>query len=387
MLKVANIVFNSFVNDSRVLKESLSLAKDGYKVTVVAHGERDLAKFEKRESFAIKRFVSLDRKVIKSNLKKLQIYLIWCKEVVNYCKDFDILHCNDLNTLPIAVVIKRFFNRNVKIVYDAHEYETETYALNGTKKKIAKWVERTLIGYADRVITVSESIAKAYAELYGIEKPALVLNTPPLKRVSKRDIFREKFGIDKEQKIYLYQGALTPNRGIELLLETFAQIEGEGRRKKGEGCGALLPCIVFMGYGALEESIKSYCQKYKNIFLHEAVAPEVILEYTSSADFGISMIEDSCLSYRYCLPNKMFEYMMANLPVIVSNLPEMKAIVQKYEVGVVAKEQSVEALKIAIEESLKFDINELAQNLESVRKIYNWQEQERVLLQVYEGLS
>ena len=108
MVKVANIVFNSFTNDSRVLKESLSLANNGYQVEVIAHGDKDLLNIEQKEGFQVVRLSYLDRKITKSKFKKLKIYLQWIKEVVNYAKDFDILHCNDLNALPIGVIIKSF---------------------------------------------------------------------------------------------------------------------------------------------------------------------------------------------------------------------------------------------------------------------------------------
>ncbi|WP_323592289.1 hypothetical protein, partial [Aliarcobacter butzleri] len=74
-------------------------------------------------------------------------------------------------------------------------------------------------------------------------------------------------------------------------LETFKTIDNENA------------VIVFMGYGSLENLIRETSKEYKNIYFHQAVSPDVLLDYTSSADFGISTIEDSCLSYRYCLPN------------------------------------------------------------------------------------
>jgi glycosyltransferase involved in cell wall biosynthesis len=111
-----------------------------------------------------------------------------------------------------------------------------------------------------------------------------------------------------------------------------------------------------------------------------------VLEYTSSADFGIATIEDSCLSYRYCLPNKMFEYMMVGIPLVVSALPEMKQVVEVYKVGVVLEENSVEGVQQAISEAMKLDAETLKSNLDEAKKIYNWQEQEQVLLKVYNEL-
>lgn len=371
MVSVANLVFNSFINDSRVIKETVSLTKHNYKVEVIAHLDRDLQKLESKNDFLIRRFSYLNRKVTKSLFVKLIAYAKYIKECVSYCKKFDIIHCNDLNTLPIGFIIKKFYNKNVKIVYDAHEYETEVNGLSGAKKKIIYRLEKMLIKSADKVICVSDTIANEYVKLYNIEKPALVLNTPPLKNINKDDIFRKTFCIDANKTIFLYQGGLSSGRGIEILLETFKNIKNNKS------------VIVFMGYGPLEKLVIEASTEYDNIYFHEAVNPDVLLGYTSSADFGISTIEDTCLSYRYCLPNKMFEYTMAGLPLIVSDLPEMKKVVENNDIGIVLKENTPSGLSKAIKKALKLNKAELQGNIEQVKKVYNWEEQEKVLLKLY----
>ena len=377
MKKVANVVFNPFVNDSRVIKESASLAKSGYEVEVIAHGDAGLAKKELLDAFKVTRLNYLDRKVTTSKTDKLKMYISWMQEVATYVKEFDILHCNDLNTLPIVFIVKKFYNKDVKIVYDAHEYETEINGLRGVQKTLVKFLEKSLIKYVDRVICVSDAIANEYVKLYNIEKPALVLNTPLYQQIEKKDIFRETLNIPKNKTIFLYQGGLSSGRGIEILLDTFKELESKDKNA----------VIVFMGYGPLENIVKEASEQYSNIYFHPAVSPDVLLNYTSSADFGISTIEDSCLSYRYCLPNKMFEYVMAEVPVIVSNLPEMKKVVEDNKIGIVAKENTPDGLKEAILEAVKLDRNELQKNIQKVKEVYSWEQQEKVLLKVYEGLK
>uniref|UniRef100_UPI002B24BEB2 glycogen/starch synthase n=1 Tax=Aliarcobacter butzleri TaxID=28197 RepID=UPI002B24BEB2 len=166
-----------------------------------------------------------------------------------------IIHCNDLNTLPIGVIIKKFFNKDTKIVYDAHEYEiNDTPNESKYKIKIKYILEKFLIKYVDKVMTVSDSIADEYVRLYNIKKPALVLNTPPYKNIEKKNIFRENLGIKENQTIFLYQGGLSRGRGIEILLETFKTIDNENA------------VIVFMGYGSLENLIRETSKEYKNIY-------------------------------------------------------------------------------------------------------------------------
>ena len=371
--KIVSIVINNFKNDSRVLKENISLQNAGYDVQVVALWEKGVKEFETVQNIPVHRVVLQSKNWSTNGLIQLLKYFEFIYRVVKGYRDSDIVHCNDLNTLPVAVIIKKFFNKNVKIVYDAHEYETETLYSTGIRKKIAQKLEKSLIRYTDRVITVSETIANEYVRLYNIEKPVLVLNTPYYKEIKSTNIFREKFHISKEKNIFLYQGALSQGRGIEILLEAFTSLDENN-------------IIIFMGYGLLEDHIKESAKKYMNIYFHEAVAPEEVLVYTSSANFGISTIEDSCLSYRYCLPNKMFEYMMAGLPVIVSDLPEMKKIIEVFNVGVVLHENSINGMKDAIGELEKLDKYVLKENLEQVKYQYNWEEQEKKLLKVYNAL-
>lgn len=375
MKKVTSIVLNNFKNDSRVLKENISLQKAGYEVQVVALHEESLKKYDKFQNIQVHRVKLKSRGWSKHKLVQLLKYFEFIYKVVKQYKKSDIIHCNDLNSLPIGVIIKKFFNKNAKIVYDAHEYEINDVPNQSQRSiKIKYYVEKFFIKYADKVITVSNAIADEYVKLYNIEKPALVLNTPPYKEIQKKNIFRETLDIKEDQTIFLYQGGLSHGRGIEILLETFKTIDDENA------------VIVFMGYGSLENMIKKTSKEYKNIYLHQAVSPNVLLDYTSSADFGISTIEDSCLSYRYCLPNKLFEYLMAEIPVIVSNLYEMRRLVKINRIGIVAEENTPQGLKKAIKEAVKLDKEELKTNIQKVKTIYNWEEQEKILLDTYKGL-
>ena len=374
MKKVISIVLNNFKNDSRVLKENISLQNAGYRVKVVALHEEPLKEFDIVQNIDVHRIKLKSRSWSKNKAIQLLKYFEFIFRVVKEYKTSDILHCNDLNALPIGYVIKKFYNKDVKIVYDAHEYEINDRS-NESKYsiKIKYFLEKRLIKYADKVMTVSDAIANEYVKLYGIPKPALVLNTPPYTNIEKKDIFRETLNISADKTIFLYQGGLSKGRGIEILLDAFKNIDDEKA------------VMVFMGYGLLETTIVETVKEYNNIYFHKAVAPHILLNYTSSADFGISTIEDSCLSYRYCLPNKIFEYTMAEIPVIVSNLPEMKRVVEN-NIGVVAQNNTPKGLNVAIKEALKLDKKKLHQNIQKVKKIYNWEEQEKVLLEVYKDL-
>ena len=373
--KVASFVFNDFTNDSRVLKEAVSLQKNGFNVEVVGHLNSGLSKDEIVQGVKVKRVSFLNRKTATA-LNKISAYLKYLWHSAKIGGKSDILHCNDLNTLPIAFLVKNFFNRNIKVVYDAHEYETQVNSHSERMKKLSAFFERWLIRYADKTITVSQSIAEEYKKLYPqIETPALVLNCPPFRsETKKKNIFRKRFKISKDSTIFLYQGSLSKGRGLEIIVEAFQQIQDKNN------------VLVMMGYGNLESYAQEIASKEENIFFHEAVSPEVLLDYTASADFGISTIENTCLSYYYCLPNKMFEYIMAGIPLIVSNLPEMKKVVEKYNIGVVADENTQQGILKAVEKASQLDLSLMKTNLQNARQEFNWENQEKELLKTYHSL-
>ncbi len=372
--KVAMLVFNPFTNDSRVLKEALSLQNNGYDVRVVAHGDKHLKSKQIIQGIKVVRLAYLDRQQTQSKIGKLKAYLSYIRQTVNYAKDFEIVHCNDLNALPIGFIIKKLYNPKIKIIYDAHEYETEVNGLHGIQKSLTKLFEKFLIRYADQMITVGGCIADEYARLYDIARPALVLNTPHFKAIEKKNIFREELGIREDQDIYLYQGRLGKGRGVEILIEAFRQLSSDKS------------VIVFMGYGALEETIKQSAKSHNTIYFYPAVPPNVLLDYTCSADFGISTIENSCLNYYYCLPNKMFEFIMAEIPMIVSDLPEMRKIVEEYKIGVVAVQNTPNGLINAISRLEAMDKKQMHANIQKAKAVLNWEEQEKVLLKSYQAL-
>ncbi len=371
MDRVANIVLNDFVNDSRVSKTSLTLMSFGLDVLVVALHNDGLAEHDVVNGVKVHRIKLMSRSWPKLKLIQIFKYLEFVGRVVRICRGCSVVHCNDLNGLLPGVLIK-WFGSGVRIVYDSHEF-----AINDVPNE-SRWsirlkyiIEWFFIRFADEVIVVSESIAEEYARLYSIKKPHVVLNCPPYIEQVKMDLFRQRFGIRPDQIIFLYQGALSKGRGIELLLKAFEQ-------RHDDRC-----VLVCMGYGPLEAIVRGSARRSSLIFYHQAVQPSVLLNYTSSADVGISLIEDSCISYRYCLPNKLFEYLMAGLPVIVSDLPEMRRLVLAHSIGLVVKVDTVNEFESALDKILKMDNARTILNVQRVRKKYCWESQEYMLKAAY----
>lgn len=372
---VACVVLNPFVNDSRVIKESGSLVKDGYAVSVICMHEGSLPVRECVNGVNVARIPLRSRSWYKVKPIQLLKYLEFVARAIPLARKADIVHCNDLNALPVGVIIKSFFNRSVKVVYDAHEYETEVQGLHGLWKKIVKIAERVLIKKADAVITVSDAIANKYMNDYGIDKPHLVLNCPHAEVVANQDVFRNRFNIPLDVDIFLYQGGLSYGRGIEIIIEAFS-----GNRFDNESV------VVFMGNGPMVDLVRSAAESHPRIFQLDSVPHNELLSYTSSADFGILFYENTCLNHYYCSPNKLFEYLMAGLPIIASNLFEVEQIVKSENIGVVALETTVEGLAEAIQKASSLTSKVFSEDVSISRKKYCWAEQENVLLSLYRSL-
>ena len=374
MKKVISIVLNNFKNDSRVLKENISLQNNGYEVQVIALWEDGLKEFEKIQNISVHRVRLVTKNWSKNKLVQLIKYFEFLYKVVKKYKNADILHCNDLNALPIGVVIKLFFNQDIKIVYDAHEHESYRAGYGKIMQVLSRWWEGKLIKYADKVITVSYSIADDYEKMYNIPKPALVLNTPFYKEIEKKDIFRKKFNIPEDDVIFLFQGGLSDKKWILEFAELINGIKGVS--------------YVIMGYGYLEPKIKDFCSKSDNVYFHEAVPPEVLLDYTSSADIGLCMEEKVAKSWDYSLPNKIFEYMICGLPIIVSDIPpEMKNFILKHDVGFVFEDiYNNKRFKPQLENIIQTYKTKIP-NIKIKAKEFNWQTQEKVLIALYKDLD
>lgn len=374
-MKIANLVLNNFINDSRVLKTSRTLRNSGYDVCVVALHDTGLKEHETINDFLLHRIKLVSRAWSKHRLVQVLKLIEFIGRFCFIYRKFDCLHCNDLLGLFVGFCCK-LTRPKIVLVYDSHEFAINDVPNQSARSiKLKKMLEGFLIKFAHNVINISDSIANEYSRLYNIAKPHLVLNCPAYYEQPKRNLFRESLGIRSDQIIFLYQGYLCTGRGIELILDAFSDFVTDK------------VVLVCMGWGPLEAFILEKSRQRNTIFLHPAVTPDVLLNYTSCADYGISFIENACLSEQYCLPNKLFEYLMAGLPVLTSNLFEMKRFVESEGVGIVAEEFTVTGFKRAVEALLIQDYGAIQNNVFVTRKRYCWEEQEKVLKEIYRALQ
>jgi glycosyltransferase involved in cell wall biosynthesis len=247
-----------------------------------------------------------------------------------------VVHCHDTTVLPIGVIIKIIFNS--KLIYDAHELESNR---NGQSRVLSKCVyilEWLFWGNIDHFITVSQTIIDWYTKEFGNKSNIVVLNSPEIvnKNSSQFDsnYLRDLFMIKDSERIFIYLGIIGYGRGIEMYLDVFAN-----RVKAAH--------VVFIGYGEFVDKVKKYASIYNNIHYHEPVDHNQVVHISKSADFGLCFIENVSLSDYYCLPNKLFEYTFAGLKILGSNFPEIKKVIDEYGLGY-SVEPSAESIAFLI---------------------------------------
>lgn len=371
-----HICLNNFAFASRVLKETQSIVKNGIaeKVFIAALHNEGLEEHKAiSKSVELKRFKLWTRKLSKTFFLQcikyieffIRIFLFYRK------KKITMVNVHTLLLLPLGVILRYAFG--AKLIYDAHELETEIVHLKGIKKKIYKLIERLFIKQSDLVIVVSEPIANWYEKTYHIPRPIVVLNAPKYQKVVTSNKFREIFKIRADQTIFLYQGGLK-GRNIAIILEAFKRL------------GKDTSVMIFMGYGEMEDAIKQAANYYKNIYFHKPVPMESLMTYTSSANFGFTYLGNyHYLSGLFCMPNKLLEYIMAGIPVMTSsNLPSMANFVKQHKVGFVVEDSNApEAIIELVQKLEKLNVDELKRNALEVAKIYNWEHQEETMIAAY----
>lgn len=361
---------SAFLNESRILREAGSLSQLALfeRIDLVGVGEEGLAPVEKlQDNISI---VRLGQRRGNGLAGKLARTASWSRAIYRFygTEELGCVNCHSVATLPLGVMLKH--RTKAKLVYDAHELETETNSLSGVRKLLTRQVERRLIGQADHCIFVGSAIEQWYVREYGLHNTTVLYNCPSRRQVNPSDRFRTAYSIAPDTPIFLYQGYIGEGRGIRILVEAFSAL-------------AERAALVVMGYGPLADWVAREAQHRPGIHYHPAVAPESLLDYTAAADYGLSVIEPTSLSYEYCMPNKLFEYVMAGKPVLVSPTREQSEFVRSHGIGEVASDISPAAIREAVLSLLARDPQALQAALARTADEYCWEGQEKTLEAVY----
>lgn len=363
MKRVSVAVTNDLIADNRVHRTCLSLVEAGYEVTLTGRRYRDTPAVNPRP-YKMHRMHLLFRKgplfYAEYNLR-LFFRLLFSRPAI--------ILSNDLDTLPGCVAAASLTRTTV--VYDSHEYFTEVPELAGRPqiRKIWKWLEKILVPRVQAAYTVCDSIAEIYSSEYGIRFD-VVRNLPLPVNLETRNAADR---LVSERPSIIYQGALNLGRGLENAIKAMELIPEAD--------------LILAGSGDKEKELKEIAAGItsKNVFFKGRVPLEELADLTRSASLGISIEEDLGLNYRYALPNKLFDYLQAGIPVVVSNLPEMRKIVEHYQVGLIAGSNLPENLAETFRKALLDPVlrKSWEPGLNQAAKELSWENEKQWVLEIF----
>ena len=310
-------VSNDLVTDNRVARTCLVLEGQNYEVILVGRQKKNSPPISQK-SFRWKRLKLPFEKgplfYITLNLRLL-LFL--------FSNKFDLIYANDLDTLIPCFVAAKI--KNSKLIYDTHELFTEVPELTSRPRVQKIWlkIESAIFPKLKHVITVNDSIAQIYSQKYRIPITA-VRNVPEYHKLETDLKTREQFKLSNDDFILIIQGSgLNIDRGVE---------EAVLAMKDCEGC-----ILLIVGDGDVIPKAKEIVTRNKldqKVKFISRRPYEELMKITRIADVGLLLDKNSSLNQELALPNKLFDYIHAGIPILSSALPEIKKIIKKYDVGI-----------------------------------------------------
>ena len=366
--KVVLSVTNDLYTDPRVDKVCNFLTRNGFDVTLVGRRYGDSAILAPR-AYKMHRMRLLFRKgaffYAEYNIR-LFFYLLF--------HHFDLFVANDLDTLLPNFLISKL--KRKRLVYDSHEYFCGELSIADRPfvKRVWQSIEKFCFPKLKDVITVSQSIVDQYEKEYGI-RPHLVRNIPPKATPAVTET-RISLQLPEDKTIIILQGnGINEGRGGEELVEAMPYVNEKA-------------VLLIVGNGTaipqLKERVKEL-QLENRVRFVSRVTPEMLFNYTYLSDIGIALDRDLSLNLRFSLPNKLFEYIKAGTPMVVSNLIERARIVKQYQVGLIVEDFQAETIAEKINRLVnnKQLYEEMKANCKVAAEDLCWENEEKVLEEIY----
>ena len=366
-MHICHLTVNSIDLERRILNQVKSACLNDYQVTIYAHGRRAEAVTENRAGYTLRRlktdpFQNGPLKFLIFNLKLIGVLLR---------RSWTIVHCHDLWTLPGAAFVSLF--RGYRLIYDAHEYYSglEIFLNRPIRKSIWILFERLSIYRTDVLLTVSRQLGELYKKKYpGLNRIEIIRNLP----------FYEKIGQPQKKKFsqhIVFLGHFKPGRGLEILFEAL---------KKTESIH-----LTLIGGGELLSRLRQLQKEYHlqdRVHFKSYVSVTDLLKITAQYDVGVVLFQPTSLNYAYALPNKFFEYLMAGLPVLASNIDTLKDYVSKYDVGITVDPLDVNSVVSGIKEIFAENsrLKHWQKNARNAALELNWERESVKLLKIYEEI-
>jgi glycosyltransferase involved in cell wall biosynthesis len=336
--QVCVVVYNCVWYDPRVSRQLNTYLNNNIDTYVVGVTDLRYDKSQVDKLKVPKYLVEIDKKYYRKNrtifTKIIREYKIFTK-VLKALKisNADMIHANDLN----ALIPSYFASRKLKcrLVYDSHELFPENDAY--INRPLARWlltkIESYLIKRCDMVISVSNAAAEYFQKKYKIEKPCVITNSAlKIDKSQLKSAKSDKFEVLNHGQFYAGRGYDIMARSGKYLSE-YPDIE-----------------LVIRGFGPMEEELKKIASENSpsNFRIDPKVTVTELIPMASLSRVGVAITEPICENFKYSVSNKIFEYAAAGLPVIMSDIPEHRYLNEKYDFGIILKENTPECFSEAV---------------------------------------
>ena len=367
--RVAVCVTNDLITDQRVARSCDTLVEMGFNVLLIGRKLKNSLPLSD-VSYRCKRMKLLFNKgplfYAEYNIR------LFFKLLFN---NSNILLANDLDTLLACYLVHKI--KKTVVVYDTHEYFTGVPELvnRNVVRNIWETIEKVIFPKLKDVITVNDSIAQLYYEKYNV-KVNVVRNVPVRKELPE-NISRADLGLPENKKIILLQGAgINVNRGAEEAVESMKYVDDKVILLVIGGGDVLHILQNIVSENGLEEKV---------LFIPK-LPPDELFKYTVCADLGLSIDKDTNINYRYSLPNKLFDYINAGVPILASRLPEIEKIINKYKIGTFIENHNPEHISKKIFFCINNDslIAEWEKNIKIAKEELNWENEKRIFKNIYQ---